>query len=189
MGQQSVLDEGVPVDVHSRIKDLCKEARNRMGLTNQDIADRISERFSIDSFSVNTVNNFFSDRSKATTIYTTGYICAVLDISIDSVFGIRKAPGCENETELRRQISELAGELHEKEQHIRYLDALLREKDERLGQAHAAIDHYRAEAARQNKKVYSWLFWSALALLVCAIVFMVGYLIVFDIGNPGYGIF
>ncbi len=88
MSEKVVLDEGGSVSVHTRIKDMCKAARNRLGYTNQDICDKISERFGIEDFSVNTVNNFFSERSKATTIYTTGYICAVLGISIDAVFGI-----------------------------------------------------------------------------------------------------
>ncbi len=88
MSEKVVLDEGGSVSVHTRIKDMCKAARNRLGYTNQDICNKISERFGIEDFSVNTVNNFFSERSKATTIYTTGYICAVLGISIDAVFGI-----------------------------------------------------------------------------------------------------
>ena len=81
MSQNVLLEEGGSVNVHTRIKDMCKAARNRLGLTNQDISNLISERFGIDDFSVNTVNNFFSERSKATTIYTTGYISAVLGSS------------------------------------------------------------------------------------------------------------
>lgn len=189
MGQRVVLDEGGYVDVHTRIKDMCREARNRMGLTNQNIADRISERFTIDSFSVNTVNNFFSDRSKATTIYTTGYICAVLDISIDAAFGIEHRFNSREESEFVKQLSELKVELRDKDQYIHYMESMIREKDKRIEQAHTAINHYRSDSKRQSKKFHPWVFWISLALLACTIVFMVVYLIVFDIGNPGYGIF
>lgn len=77
MSQTVLLEEGGSVSIHTRIKDMCKAARNRLNLTNQDISNLISERFHIEDFSVNTVSNFFSERSKATTIFTTGYICSV----------------------------------------------------------------------------------------------------------------
>lgn len=189
MEQKPVSDEIVYADVHTHIKDLCKEARNRMGLTNQDIADRISERFSIDAFSVNTVNNFFSDRSKATTIFTTGYICAVLGISVDAAFGIEHEFSSKEEAEYVRQLSDLKTELRDKHQYISYMEELIKEKDKRIEQADTAIDHYRTEASLQSKKAQPWGFWACLVLLLGALAFMIAYLIIFDIGNPGYGIF
>lgn len=58
MSEKVVLEDGGSVNVHARIKDMCKAARNRLGYTNQDICNKISERFGIEDFSVNTVNNF-----------------------------------------------------------------------------------------------------------------------------------
>lgn len=189
MAQRVVLEEGGSVSVHTRIKDMCKEARNRLGLTNQDISNRISERFGIEDFSINTVNNFFSERSKATTIYTTGYICAVLGISIDAVFGIDHTFSTAEEAEFVRQLSELKVEARFKDQQIDYLTQTIQEKDARLVQAHTALEHYRADAAANRKKVQPWVFISTLVLLACTLAFIAVYLVTFDIGNPYYGLF
>lgn len=188
LSQNVILEEGGSVNVHTRIKDMCKAARNRKGLTNQEICNRISERFGIEDFSVNTVNNFFSERSKATTIYTTGYICAVLDISIDAVFGIENALSSDEEIEFVRQLSELKLEDRIKEQKIAHLEETVAEKESRIQLAHTALEHYRAEANRNSKKVQPWVFITVLILLVCALLFIAVYLIRFDMGNPDYGI-
>lgn len=189
MSQRVLLEEGGSVSVHTRIKDMCRQARNRLGLTNQDICDRISERFGIEDFSINTVNNFFSERSKATTIYTTGYICAVLDISMDAVFGIEHTFTTDEEAEFVRQLSELKVEERFKTQQIEHLQQTIREKDDRLQQAHAALEHYRQEATANRKRVQPWIFAATLILLVCALLFIAVYLVIFDFGNPEYGIF
>lgn len=189
MPQNVLLDEGGYISVHTRIKDMCKEARNRMGLTNQDISNMISQRFGFEDFSVNTVNNFFSERSKATTIYTTGYICAVLSISIDAAFGIESESLSEKDNEFIRRLSELNVELRFKDQEIRNLEDRLREKDERLEQAHSALDHYRTEASLNRSKVQPWVFVTTVVLLICTILFLVIYLWTYDIGNPDFGIF
>lgn len=189
MSQKVLLDEGGSVSVHTRIKDMCKAARNHLGLTNQEIADMISERFGIEDFSVNTVNNFFSERSKATTIYTTGYICAALGISIDAVFGIENELSSEEEKELIRQTVDLKTELRLKDQQLANQENLIREKDQRLEQAHTALEHYRREEEANRRKVQPWVFIATLAILVCLMIFILVYLIRFDISNPSYGIF
>jgi len=189
MPQKVLLEEGGCVSVHTRIKDMCKTARNRLGLTNQEICDRISDQFGIDDFSVNTVNNFFSERSKATTIYTTGYICAVLGISIDAVFGIETEISSEEEAEFVRQLVELKADQRIKDQQINHLNSIIAEKDERLNQAHSALAHYRKESEANIRKVQPWVFITTLILLVCAILFIIVYLLLFDISNPNYGIF
>ena len=189
MSQRVVLDEGGSISVHTRIKDMCKEARNRLGYTNQDISNKISERFGIEDFSVNTVNNFFSERSKATTIYTTGYICAVLGISIDTVFGIETGISSDAEKEFVRQLSELKVEQRFSEQKISHLEETIREKDERLTQAHEALEYYREESNINSRKVQPWVFVATLILLACAIAFIAVYLLIFDVGNPTYGLF
>lgn len=189
MSQKVLLDEGGSVSVHTRIKDMCKAARNHLGLTNQEIADMISERFGIEDFSVNTVNNFFSERSKATTIYTTGYICAALGISIDAVFGIENELSSEEEKELIRQTVDLKTELRLKDQQLANQENLIREKDQRLEQAHTALEHYRREEEANRRKVQPWVFIATLTILVCLMIFILVYLIRFDISNPSYGIF
>lgn len=189
MPEKVVLDEGGSVSVHTRIKDMCKSARNRLGYTNQDICNKISERFGIEDFSVNTVNNFFSERSKATTIYTTGYICAVLGISIDAVFGIENKISTPEEVEFVKQLAELKVEARFNEQKIEYLEKEIAEKDERLNQAHTALEHYRKESEANRKKIQPWIFTVILILLAFALVFICVYLLIFDVGNPNYGIF
>ena len=189
MSEKVVLEEGGSVSVHTRIKDMCKAARNRLGYTNQDICNKISERFGIEDFSVNTVNNFFSERSKATTIYTTGYICAVLGISIDTVFGIENKNSTAEELEFVKQLAELKVEARFNEQKIEYLEKTIAEKEERLNQAHTALEHYRKESDANRKKVQPWVFTATLILLALVIAFFCAYLLIFDVGNPHYGLF
>lgn len=189
MSQNVLLDEDVTVSVHTRIKDMCKEARNRLGLTNQEISNLISERFGIEDFSINTINNFFSERSKATTIYTTGYICAVLGISIDAVFGIETKISTEEEAEFVRQLRDVKVELRIKEQQASHLENLLAEKDLRLEQAHSALEHYRRLAEADKRKIQPWVFIVTLSLLILTAVFLFVYLFFFDVGNPDYGLF
>lgn len=186
MSEKVILEEGSTVNFHTVIKEMCKEARTRQGITNQEICCRIAEKFNIEDFSVNTVNNFFSERSKATTIYTIGYICSVLGISIDSVFGIENQISSEEETEYIRELQDIKAEIRMKEQENENLRKLISEKNERLGQAHHALDHYRAEL---GKKVPSWIFITVLTLLVCSVIFIIAYIIIFDINNPDYGLF
>ena len=189
MSEKVVLDEGGSVSVHTRIKDMCRAARNRLGYTNQDICNKISERFGIEDFSVNTVNNFFSERSKATTIYTTGYICAVLGISIDAVFGIESNISSPEEAEFVKQLAELKVEARFNEQKIEYLEKTLAEKEDRLEQAHTALEHYRKESEANLKKVQPGVFFATLILLALALAFICVYLLIFDVGNPHYGLF
>lgn len=189
MPQQVILDEGGSVSIHTRIKDLCKVARNRLNLTNQDISNLISERFGIDDFSVNTINNFFSERSKATTIYTTGYICSVLEISIDAIFGIESNNSNSEDAELFHKLAELNVALRFKDQEIANLNERIIEKEQRLNQAHTALEHYRNESYTNRRKVQPWVFITVLVLLAGSLFFIISYLLIFDVNNPAYGIF
>ncbi len=172
MPEKVVLEEGGSVSVHTRIKDMCKAARNRLSYTNQDICNKISERFGIEDFSVNTVNNFFSERSKATTIYTTGYICAVLGISIDAVFGIENEISTQEELEFVKQLAELKVEARLNAQKIEYLEKAIAEKDDRLNQVHVALEHYRKESEENRKQLHPWILVAALILVIIAVVFI-----------------
>ena len=169
-----ILEDGGTVSVHTRIKDLCKEARNRRGLSNQTIADAISKRFGIEDFSVNTVNNFFSERSKATTIYTTGYICAVLDISIDAVFGIEHAFSSEEQVELVRQIADLRTDARLTENRMQSLEKAIEEKNQRLEQAHTALSFFRCEAEKNRGKISTRLALAIVLTEVLTLLILMG---------------
>lgn len=174
MAKKVILDEGGSVNVHTRIKDMCKEARNRLGLSNQDIAEAISDRFGMEDFSVNTVNNFFSERSKATTIYTTGYICAVLNISIDDAFGIERKFSTAEEAEFVSQLAALKVENRLKDQEIEHLQKEIYEKDLRIDQAHNALEFYRAEAEKSNGKIPARVLNAVLMALIFALASCIG---------------
>lgn len=189
MSEIVTLEEGGTVNVHARIKDMCREARNNRGLSNQDIANLICERFGLDDFSINTVNNFFSDRSKATTVYTTGCICAALDISLDAVFGIKSNLSSEEEQRLVKELEEIKAELRNQDQRNSFLSTLISEKDSRLEQAHSALVHYRNESAHNSHKVPSWVFTLTVVLLFIVIVLFLIYILYFDLNNPQYGLF
>ena len=64
-----------------QIKDALKAQREEKHMTNQEISD-------LSGLSMNTVNNYFSSRSKAPSIYTVGPLCAALGVSLDRYFGI-----------------------------------------------------------------------------------------------------
>lgn len=189
MQDKAVLEEHGPVNVHERIKEMCKTARSALGYTNQDICDKICENFGFEDFSINTVNNFFSERSKATTVYTTGYICAVLGISIDAVFGMKNNCFSEEETELRKMLAELEEKNRYNEQKIVFLEKSEKEKEERIEQAHAALEHYRKESVVNRKKIQPWVLFATFILLAMAIAFICFYILKYDIGNPEYGLF
>ena len=157
--------------VHNKLKELCKVARNQKCMTNQDIADAISQKYNIHDFSVNTVNNFFSERSKATTVYTTGCICAVLDVSIDKSFGIARAVADDNDIKYLKEISELDAELKSLARENMYLNDTLCEKDKRIEQAHTALDYYRSESVKREKYVHPWVLVSVLVSFAIALGF------------------
>lgn len=189
MAQRVTLDEGGTINVHARIKDMCKEARNHLGLTNQEICDLISDRFGIEDFSVNTVNNFFSERSKATTIYTTGYICAVLNISIDAVFDIKSDKSTLEDTQLYKELATIRDELRFKDQMIQNLEVRIQEKDNSIEQVRLGLEHYRQVIDANSRKVQPWVFVLTLSLLIAVIIIVIVYLLIFDLTNPNYGIF
>lgn len=63
------------------IQELCREKKNALGMTAQDIADASGVPLS-------TVNNFFAHASKSPALYTTAGICAALGVSLDAFFCI-----------------------------------------------------------------------------------------------------
>lgn len=176
-------------DLLVSIKEKCKEARSQLGYSNQDIADKISEMFDCGEFSVNTVNNFFSDRSKATTIYTTGYICAVLGVSIDQFLEIEQPLIDEEQKNMSALLIELQNELKIKETQIENLNNMIKEKDTQLEKADKAVQHYRNESAGSRKMVHTWVLAAVVLLLILLIAIVAVYLFHFDFTNPDYGLF
>lgn len=81
------------------LRDICKEAKEKQGMTSQDIADRTN-------IPVSTINNYFSVASKAPSVYNAGAICAVLGVSMDKYFRITHAETNEEQIErMQRQHS------------------------------------------------------------------------------------
>lgn len=63
------------------LKEILRTKRDLLGLSNQAIADAAG-------LSIHTVNNYFSNRSKATSAYVVLRIAKALNCSIDNVCGI-----------------------------------------------------------------------------------------------------
>lgn len=63
------------------LQTLCREAKDALGMTAQDLADA-------SGIPLSTVNNTFAARSREPSVYTIGPMCAVTGTSIDEFFGI-----------------------------------------------------------------------------------------------------
>lgn len=63
------------------LQDICREARDRQGMTNQDVADNSNVPLS-------SVQNFFASTSKAPTVNNSGNICRACGVSLDKYFSI-----------------------------------------------------------------------------------------------------
>lgn len=87
----------------NQLQDLCREAKERKHMTAQEIADESGVPLS-------TVNNFFAAASRLPAIGTAGPICRVLDVSMDSYYGIAPA-----ERDLLDEIERLRAQYHDTE--------------------------------------------------------------------------
>lgn len=63
------------------LQDLCRESRNRHGMTNQGVAD-------IANVPLSSVQNFFASTSKTPTVNNSGNICRACGVSLDKYFDI-----------------------------------------------------------------------------------------------------
>lgn len=97
------------------IRDICREAKERMGKTSKDIADATG-------LSIATVHSFFSRPSKSPSFYTVALICVSLGIDLNKVCGI--VPIATAETKMKRmeedrekdmQIAHLEGRVEQME--------------------------------------------------------------------------
>ena len=107
MQENIKIDENfvlTPPTIAQQIKYICRKRKEELKVSNLQISNGIMEKFQID-MPVSTVVNFFSDKSKAPSVYTSGYICSYLGISLDEAFKI-SAPKTPAEIGLQKQILE-----------------------------------------------------------------------------------
>lgn len=83
--------------MEKNLQDVCREARDRLNFTNQDISDETG-------IPLSSVKNFFAATSKAPSAISAGLICKALGVSLDEYFGI--TPAEDTEAQLRRQVKE-----------------------------------------------------------------------------------
>lgn len=108
MQENIKIDENftlTPPSVSQQIKYVCRKRKEELKVSNLQISNGILEKFQID-MPVSTIVNFFSDKSKAPSVYTAGYICSYLGISLDEAFKIT-APKTPAEEALQERIIEL----------------------------------------------------------------------------------
>lgn len=84
-------------NMEKNLQEMCREARDRLNYTNQDIADETG-------IPLSSVKNFFAATSKAPSAINAGLICKFLGISLDDFFGI--VPAVSTEAQLRQQMKE-----------------------------------------------------------------------------------
>jgi len=159
-----VLEDGIVVPVQTRIKNICKKRRDELRVTNQQIADGIYEMFGAD-IPVSTIASFFASRSQAGSVYTTGYICAYLGVSLDEQFGIKFAHPAESATE----IAVLQERIVSKDKEIRV-------QQELIGELKSGI---------RNRRPVIWACIGAVILMAAILMFYVSV----DLVTPHAGFF
>lgn len=78
------------------LRDICKDAKIRKGITTQKLSDETG-------ISISTINNFFATASKSPSVYNAGDICAVLGVRY---FGIEEDVPAEKRLEEMQQNRE-----------------------------------------------------------------------------------
>lgn len=101
-----------------KLQEKCREARDRLGYTNQDIADATG-------IPLSSVKNFFAGTSKVPGLVYAGLICKFLGVSIDECLGI--VPAVSAEAQLRAQIRE--DHLNSENQRLTEVNGLRKELD------------------------------------------------------------
>ena len=101
-----------------KLQEKCREARDRLGYTNQDIADATG-------IPLSSVKNFFAATSKVPGLVYAGMICKFLGVSIDECLGI--TPAEDAEARLRRQLKE--DHMNSENQRLTEVNGLRKELD------------------------------------------------------------
>lgn len=164
MREKVTIEDGIVVPVPQRIKNVCKKKKDALHISSQQISDGILEMFGVD-IPIGTVNNFFAERTKASSVYTTGYICAYLGVSLDEQFGIIPP----EDPEERLNVAVLQERVLNRDKEIL---SLKEHKDEML-----------EEMRRRRPIIYSCLA----AVIVMAVVLL--WYVVADLSNPHIGFF
>lgn len=101
-----------------KLQEKCREARDRLNYTNQDIADKTG-------IPLSSVKNFFAATSKAPSVINAGLICKFLGVSLDDYFEI--TPTEDTEAQLRRQLKE--DRINSENQRLTEVNGLRKELD------------------------------------------------------------
>lgn len=145
------LEENIS-DESFALKEILKAKRDLLGLSNQAIADAAD-------LSVHTVNNYFSNRSKATSAYVVLRIAKVLNCSIDNVCGIESD---ENPSDSSEEVN--------------FINA--QRQDEIIAMQERQIDELRKDKRAGRFAIY-------LSVILAVIVAI--YFFHFDVPNPNWG--
>ena len=145
------LEENIS-DESFALKEILKAKRDLLGLSNQAIADAAD-------LSVHTVNNYFSNRSKATSAYVVLRIAKVLNCSVDDVCGIESD---ENPSDSSEEVN--------------FINA--QRQDEIIAMQERQIDELRKDKRAGRFALY-------LSVILAVIVAI--YFFHFDVPNPNWG--
>ena len=143
------------------LQDICREARDRQGMTNQDVADKANVPLS-------SVQNFFASTSKTPTVNNSGNICRACGVSMDKYFDI--TPYVLPEDQVRQLEHD-----HKAELKLAHLEGSVE-------QLNKTVDNQNTKEKRLRVSLYSVTTISVILLLV-----LVGY-VVFDYSVPYAGL-
>ena len=105
-------------NMEKNLQEMCREARDRLNFTNQDIADETG-------IPLSSVKNFFAATSKVPGLVYAGLICKFLGVSIDECLCI--TPAEDAEARLRRQLKE--DHMNSENQRLTEVNSLRKELD------------------------------------------------------------
>lgn len=145
------LEENIS-DESLALKERLKAKRDLLGLSNQAIADAAD-------LSVHTVNNYFSNRSKATSAYVVLRIAKVLNCSIDDVCGIESDENTSDSSE-----------------EVNFINA--QRQDEIIAMQERQITELRKDKRAGRFAIYLSVVLSLIVLI---------YFFHFDVPNPNWG--
>ena len=145
------LEENIS-DESLTLKERLKAKRDLLGLSNQAIADTAN-------LSVHTVNNYFSNRSKATSAYVVLRIAKVLNCSIDDVCGIESD---ENPSDSSEEVD--------------FINA--QRQDEII-----AMQERQISELQKDKRAGRFAIYLSVVLSVIVLI----YFFHFDVPNPNWG--
>ena len=143
------------------LQDLCRAARDRQGMTNQDVAD-------IANVPLSSVQNFFASTSKTPTVNNSGNICRACGVSMDKYFDI--TPVVMPEDQVRQMEHDRRAELK-----LAHMEGSM----EQLNQ--------KVESQAKTEKRMRISLYSITVLAVVLLMVLIGY-VVFDYRVPNAGL-